>query len=54
MARVDRMAEAINTPLGLLVSLTQDRCLARLGPGARVVALIAAAHARRVALIWPA
>ena len=38
----------------LLVPLTQDRCLARLGPGARVVALIAAAHARRVALIWPA
>jgi hypothetical protein len=34
--------------------LTQDRCLARLGPGARAVALIAAAHAGRVALIWPA
>ena len=38
----------------LLVPLTQDRCLARLGPGARVVALISAAHAGRVALIWPA
>jgi hypothetical protein len=29
----------------LLVSLTQDRCLARLGPGVRFVALISAAHA---------
>ena len=28
----------------LLVSLTQDRCLARLGLGARVVALTSAAH----------
>lgn len=38
----------------LLVPLTQDRCLARLGPGARAVALTSAAHAGRVALIWPA
>ena len=30
----------------LLVPLPQDRCLARLGPGARVVALTSAAHAR--------
>ena len=34
----------------LLVSLTQDRCLARLGLGARPVALTSAAHAGRVAL----
>src|ERR1035437_302060 len=38
----------------LLVSLLHDRCLARLGLGARAVALNAAAHACRVALIWPA
>src|SRR4051812_42288627 len=38
----------------LLVPLTQDRCLARLSPGARAVALISAVHAGRVALIWPA
>jgi hypothetical protein len=38
----------------LLVSLLLGPDLARLGPGARLVALIAAAHAGRVALIWPA
>jgi hypothetical protein len=38
----------------LLVSLPQDRCPARLGPGARAVALTSAAHAGRVALSWPA
>jgi hypothetical protein len=38
----------------LLVDLSQDRCLARLGLGARLVALISAARAGRVALIWPA
>lgn len=38
----------------LLVSLTAGPGLARLGSGARVVALISAAHAGRVALIWPA
>jgi len=38
----------------LLVSLRYDRCLARLGLGARAVALTSAAHASRVALIWPA
>jgi hypothetical protein len=38
----------------LLVDLCQDRCLARLGLGTRFVALTSAAHAGRVALIWPA
>src|SRR5688572_11193691 len=37
----------------LLVSLRVGPDLARLGPGARLVALISAAHAGRVALIWP-
>ena len=35
-------------------SLLSDRCLAGFGLGARFVALISAAHAVRVALIWPA
>jgi hypothetical protein len=38
----------------LLVVLPLGPILARLGPGARLVALISAAHAGRVALIWPA
>jgi len=38
----------------LLVVLPLGPILARLGPGARLVALISAAHACRVALIWPA
>jgi hypothetical protein len=38
----------------LLVSLLYGRCLARLGLGARAVALTSAAHACRVALSWPA
>jgi hypothetical protein len=38
----------------LLVDLPQDRRLARLGLGARFVALNSAARAGRVALIWPA
>jgi hypothetical protein len=38
----------------LLVSLLYDRCLARLGLGARAVAPNSAAHACRVALTWPA
>ena len=40
--------------LWLLVSLRVGPILARLGLGARPVALISAAHAGRVALIWPA
>jgi hypothetical protein len=35
-------------------SLAPDRCLAGFGLGARFVALNSAAHAGRVALIWPA
>jgi hypothetical protein len=46
--RIDMIAR----PQRLLVSLLYGRCLARLGLGARAVALIAAAHACRVALIW--
>src|SRR5262249_54489832 len=42
------------TSIRLLVDLPQDRCLARLGSGARLVALNSAARAGRVALIWPA
>jgi hypothetical protein len=38
----------------LLVSLRVGPILAKLGPGARLVALSSAAHASRVALIWPA
>src|SRR5262245_61567704 len=38
----------------LLVLLLLGPGLARFGPGVRLVALISAAHAGRVALIWPA
>jgi hypothetical protein len=38
----------------LLADLPWDRCPARLGPGARSVAVISAACAGRVVLIWPA
>jgi hypothetical protein len=38
----------------LLVYLPYDRCLTRLGLGARTVALNSASHAGRVALFWPA
>src|SRR5215469_6894752 len=44
----------MNHSFRLLVDLLEDRCLARLGSGARFVALISAARAGRVALIWPA
>jgi hypothetical protein len=54
--RQHRARRAHRASLGrrLPVSLRVGPDLARLGPGARLVALIAAAHAGRVALIWPA